>query len=129
MPFYRFMIHGRDPRHPDDVRGFFTTRHAYAATMDRAAEKVLLRLTKEFTTGVSAAIWNSDAPKMTVEDGWRIGIHQLRSAPNRGSTFYEPETAANHPIADTNPARCHSRKRTFTPLVRQTATLSAVRTA
>jgi predicted transcriptional regulator len=98
MPFYRFMIHGRDPRHPDDVRGFFTTRHAYAATMDRAAEKVLLRLTKEFTTGVSAAIWNSDAPKMTVEDGWRIGIHQLRSAPNRGSTFYEPETAANHPL-------------------------------
>ena len=90
MPFYRFMIHGRDPRHPDDVRGFFTTRHAYAATMEKAAEKVLLRLTKEFTTGVSAAIWNSDAPKMTVEDGWRIGIHQLRSAPNRGSTLYEP---------------------------------------
>jgi hypothetical protein len=62
----------------------------YAATKEKAAEKVLLRLTKEFTTGVSAAIWNSDAPKMTVEDGWRIGIHQLRSAPNRGSTFYEP---------------------------------------
>jgi hypothetical protein len=90
MPFYRFMIHGRDPRHPDDVRGFFTTRHAYAATKEKAAEKVLLRLTKEFTTGVSAAIWNSDAPKLTVDDGWRIGIHQLRSAPNRGSTLYGP---------------------------------------
>lgn len=90
MPFYRFMIHGRDPRHPDDVRGFFTTRVAYAVTKEKAAEKVLLRLTKEFTTGVSAAIWNSDAPKLIVEDGWRIGIHQLCSAPNRGSTFYEP---------------------------------------
>jgi hypothetical protein len=89
MPFYRFMIHGRDPRHPDDVRGFFTTRHAYAATRDKAAEKVMSRLTREFTIGVSASIWKSEAPKMSVEDGWRIGIHQLRSAPNKGSTFYE----------------------------------------
>jgi hypothetical protein len=88
MPFYRFMIHGRDPRHPDDVRGFFTTRHAYAATKEKAAEKVMLRLTQEFTIGVSASIWDSDAPTMSVEDGWRIGIHQLRSAPNKGSTFY-----------------------------------------
>lgn len=90
VPFYRFMIHGRDPRHPDDVRGFFTTRHAYAATKEKAAQKILLRLTKEFTTGVSAKIWNSDTPRMTIENGWRIGIHQLRSAPNKGSTFYEP---------------------------------------
>lgn len=90
MPFYRFMIHGRDPRHPDDVRGFFTTRHAYAVTKEKAAEKVLSRLTKEFTSDVSASIWASEAPNMIIEDGWRIGIHQIRSAPNKGSTFYEP---------------------------------------
>jgi hypothetical protein len=90
MPFYRFMIHGRDPRHPDDVRGFFTTRHVYAATKEKAADKILARLTKEFTTGVSAEIWDSDAPRMIIEDGWRIGIHQIRSAPNKGSTFCEP---------------------------------------
>lgn len=90
MPFYRFIIHGHDPRHADDVRGFFTTRHAYAATQEKAAEKVLSRLTKEFTNGASASFWDSDPPVMSVEDGWRIGIHQLRSAPNRGSTFYEP---------------------------------------
>jgi hypothetical protein len=90
MPFYRFMIHGRDPRHPDDVRGFFTTRHAFAATKEKAAERVLSRLAKEFTVGVSASVWDSEAPNLTIEDGWRIGIHQLRSATNKGSTFYGP---------------------------------------
>ncbi len=90
MPFYRFMIHGRDPRHQDDVRGFFTTRHAYAATKEKAANKVMSRLTREFTVGVSASIWASEAPLLSVEDGWRIGIHQLWSAPNKGSSFYEP---------------------------------------
>lgn len=90
MPFYRFMIHGRDPRHPPDVRGFFTTRHAYGATEEKAAGKVLLRLKREFTIGASASIWDSEAPIMSIEDGWRIGVHQLRSAPNKGSTFYEP---------------------------------------
>jgi len=88
MPFYRFMVHGRDPRHPDDVRGFWTTRHAFAATKEKAAEKVLLRLSREFTVGVSASLWNSDAPTMSIERGWKIGFHQLRSAPNKGSTFY-----------------------------------------
>ncbi|MFZ4381921.1 MAG: hypothetical protein ACOYO0_08165 [Sandarakinorhabdus sp.] len=94
MPFYRFIIHGRDPRHPDDVRGFFTTRHAFAATKELAAGKVMLRLTREFTTGVSASIWDSEAPIMSVEDGWRIGIFELRSASNKGSTFYGLETSA-----------------------------------
>ena len=84
------MIHGRDPRYPDDVRGFFTTRHAYGATEEKAAEKVLSHLKREFTVGVSASIWRSEEPLMLIEDGWRIGIHQLFSAPNKGSTFYEP---------------------------------------
>ncbi|MFC0101672.1 hypothetical protein [Sphingopyxis terrae] len=90
MPFFRFMIHGRDPRFPKDVRGFFTTRHAYAATQEKAAQKVLARLEREFTVGASASLWRSEAPNMSIEDGWRIGILQLRSAPNKGSTFCEP---------------------------------------
>jgi hypothetical protein len=88
MPFYRFLIHGRDPCLAE--RGFYTTRHAYADTQVAAAEKVLRRLEIEFTSGVSASIWSSDTPIMTVEDGWRIGLHQLLAAPNRGSTFYRP---------------------------------------
>ncbi|WP_428970401.1 hypothetical protein ACQR50_07305 [Sphingomonas sp. Xoc002] len=90
MPFYRFMVHGRDLRHGDGVRGFFTTRHAYAPTQEQAAQKVLSRLMREFTIGVSASIWDSEAPALSIEEGRRIGIHQLRSAPNKGSTFYEP---------------------------------------
>lgn len=88
MPFYRFMIHGRDPQHPADVRGFFTTRHAYGETEEKAAKKVLSRLEREFTTGASASLWRSEAPVMLIEDSRRIGIHQLLSAPNKGSTFY-----------------------------------------
>jgi len=91
MPFYRFIIHGRDPQYPNDVRGFFTTRHAFAATKEKATEKVMLRLTREFTMGVSASIWKSEAPVMSVESGRRIGILELRSAPNKGSTFYGPD--------------------------------------
>jgi hypothetical protein len=89
MPFYRFMIHGRDVRCSSDLRGFYTTRHSYGATMEKAAAKVLSRLVKEFTVGASAAIWGSEPPSLTIEDGWRIGIHQLLSAPNKGSTFYD----------------------------------------
>mgnify|MGYP003383215466 CR=1 FL=1 len=90
MPFYRFMIHGRDPRLPPEVRGFFTTRHAYGATREKAARKVLSRLEREFTVGASASIWSSDAPIMSIEESWQIGVFQLGSAPNKGSTFYEP---------------------------------------
>lgn len=89
MPFYRFLIHGRDPSLPPDTRGFFTTRHAFAATEERAAQKVCARLTREFTTGASAHIWRAGPPALAVESVYRIGIHQLRSAPNQGSTFYD----------------------------------------
>jgi len=88
MPFYRFIIHGADVNAPKDSHGFYTTRAAFAATQEGAARKVLAALSLEFTTGVSAPVWRSAPPALTIEKGWRIGFHQLRSAPNRGSTFY-----------------------------------------
>jgi hypothetical protein len=88
MPFYRFLIHGRDSSHPPDTKGFFTTRHAFAPTEERAAQKVFARLTREFTTGASAHIWRAGPPDLSIERAYRIGLHQLRSAPNKGSTFY-----------------------------------------
>ena len=89
MPFYRFLIQGLDPRVPDEKRGFFTTRHAFGSNQDLAASKVFKRLVREFTTGASAHIWKSDAPVLTVEKGWEIGLHELFAAPNKGSTFYD----------------------------------------
>jgi hypothetical protein len=89
MPFYRFLIHGRDPSFPEGIRGFYTTRHAYAATEAAAARKVLERLRVEFTRGASAPIWRSGPPTLSIELGRRIGLHQLRSAPNKGSIFYD----------------------------------------
>lgn len=88
MPFYRFLIHGWDPGVPKDDKGFFTTRHVYAADEHRAAQKVRARIVEEFTTGASAVIWGSGAPQLSIEKAYRIGLHQLRSAPNKGSTFY-----------------------------------------
>ncbi len=91
MPFYRFLVQGWDVHLGKDERGFFTTRHAFGADQQSAAEKVLARLRREFTTGASAKIWNSPAPALSIEKGWRIGLHQLFSAPNSGSTFYDDE--------------------------------------
>ena len=89
MPFYRFMVHGRDVSAPEGVRGFYTTRHAFASSEEKARKKVLSTLMKEFTSGVSAPLWNSGPPELTIEEAWRIGFHQLRDAPNKGSTFYD----------------------------------------
>ena len=89
MPVYRFMVHGTDARVPDNARGFFTTRHAFGRTQEQAADKVLRRICREFTAGVSAGIWNSGPPVMVIEKCWEIGVYQLFAAPNRGSTFYD----------------------------------------
>ncbi len=88
MPFYRFFVHGWDPNLPKDDKGFFTTRHVYAADERRATQKVRARLMEEFTTGVSARMWGSGAPRLSIEEVHRIGLHEIRSAPNKGSTFY-----------------------------------------
>lgn len=89
MPIFRFLVHGTDVRAPDNARGFFTTRHAFGRNQEQAAAKVLRRLSHEFTSGVSAPIWNSAPPVMVIEKCWEIGVHQLFAAPNRGSTFYD----------------------------------------
>jgi hypothetical protein len=89
MPFYRFMVHGRDPDAEPGRRGFYTNRHAFAATESQAAAKVLDRLRHEFTAGASAPLWRSGAPIMSIEDACRVRLRELRSVPNTGSTFYE----------------------------------------
>ena len=91
MPFFRFLIHGADPRRPAGVRGFYTTRHAFGATQAQAEAKIRALLITEFTKGRSAGIWRSEAPVLTVEDSWRIGLHQLLEAPNKGSVFYDED--------------------------------------
>ena len=87
MPFYRFLVHGRDTSQPEDTKGFLTTRYAYGVSEEKAAEKVLAHLMAEFTKGVSASIWGAGPPLLNIEKADRIGLHQLHSAPNKGSTF------------------------------------------
>ena len=88
MPIYRFMIHGRDPSVRAGEHGFYTTRHAFALSRNAAAKKVLARLMHEMTRGASAEIWAGPTPTMTIEKEWQISIRDVRSAPNKGSTFY-----------------------------------------
>jgi len=97
--FYRFMVTGTDTEVPDGARGFITTRHAFGVDERQAARKVIRRLTDEFTTGASAHIWKSKAPALTIDKAWQIGFHQLLSAPNRGSTFYD-EREGRGPLGD-----------------------------
>jgi hypothetical protein len=99
MPFYRFMIEGTDSEVPNGDRGFLTTRHAFGTDEAEATIKVFERLRKEFTSGASAHIWRSRAPALTVHSVKRIGWHQLFSAPNRGSTFYD-EREGRGPLSD-----------------------------
>jgi len=89
MPIYRFIVHGTDVAVPEGRRGFFTTRHASGRDREQAEAKVLRRLSREFTSGVSAKIWGGGPPDMVIEDCWTIGVHQLFAAPNRGSIFYD----------------------------------------
>jgi hypothetical protein len=78
-----------DARFPADTRGFFTTRHAFAATEEHAARKVIAKLEHEFTAGASAHIWQAATPRLVIEESQRIGLHQALLSPNRGSTFYD----------------------------------------
>jgi hypothetical protein len=94
MPFYRFLLHGRDSTLPEEVRGFYTTRHTWAPNEQEAAGKVLRRISREFITGRSARIWGGMPPLLEIEDVWRIALHQLWAAPNRGSTFYDSRNDA-----------------------------------
>lgn len=64
-------------------------RHAFGRDQKEATAKVLRRLEEEFTTGVSAKIWKSGIPALSVEECWEIAPLQLFSTPNRGSMFYD----------------------------------------
>ena len=88
MPFYQFLVHGRDEQAANSERGFWAVRHAFGVNQEAAAKKVLSRLARDFTTGASAATWNSAPPILVIDDAKRIGWHKANIAPNKGSVFY-----------------------------------------
>ena len=89
MPFFRFLIHGDDPSLPPQTRGFFTTRHLPAKDEETARVRLFEMLEHEFVSGKSAHTWKAASPRLTVEDAYQIGWHQLLDAPNAGSIFYD----------------------------------------
>jgi hypothetical protein len=96
MPLYRMIIHGRGKfvlREDEDgyihiTDGFYTTRWCRAASKERATERGMALLRKEWTTGRSAHL-NQGAPlSLEIDKIWRIALFDIWRAPNRGHTFY-----------------------------------------
>lgn len=79
MPFYRFIIHGRGPL-TNGALGFFTTRWCWAPNPDKAAEKALRLVRKD---------WEPETPVLEVDKGWHISFFDIWKGPNRGHTFYD----------------------------------------
>lgn len=100
MPFYRMIIHGHGKfnlgqdeegahHHAD---GFFATRWCRAGSQLLAAERGMALLRKEWTSGVSAHMDPNRTLTMEIDKIWRIGLFDIRRAPNRGHSFYsEPD--------------------------------------
>lgn len=88
MPLYRFILRGRGIRRGEETGGFYTTRWQHGRTQDEAGERAIAQVREDWTTGASAHL--ADAPPTSIEihEGWRIGIHELWSAPNKGNTFW-----------------------------------------
>ena len=85
MPFFRFLVQDETRRSPTIGAGSIRP----AARSKNAADKVLARLTREFTRGASAPIWRSGEPILVIEEPYPIGLHQLLGASSKGSTFYD----------------------------------------
>ena len=84
MPFYKFLVHGRDVKAPNGTRGFWVVRSGFASTEDGAQAKVLASIERELMLGKSASSWRSAAPEMEVEKADRVGIWEV---PRRHSGF------------------------------------------
>src|SRR2546423_4465770 len=89
MPFYKFLIRGTDARVADGQRGFWAARSAFGASEPLARAKVLKWIERELTVGKSSQKWNSDPPKIEVEESSPVLLHELFQMPNTGFIFYD----------------------------------------
>ena len=87
MPFYKFLVHGRDVKLPEGTRGFWVVRSAFGSTEGVARSKVLASIEHELMLGKSASSWRSAPPEMEVEKAARIGLLEVRRR-NTGFIFY-----------------------------------------
>ena len=87
MPFYKFLIHGRDVEQPEEIRGFWVVRSAFGSTENAAGAKVMVTIERELMAGKSASSWHSKPPEMVVKEADRIGLLELRQR-NSGFIFY-----------------------------------------
>jgi hypothetical protein len=88
MPFFRFIVHGEGVPSPRGEMGFYTTRRCYGRSYEDAAAKALEIVRRDWTSGRSSRLGNGPPTRLTIEEGWRIGVHQIWSAPNRGNVIY-----------------------------------------
>jgi hypothetical protein len=90
MPLFRFIIHGQDISTENGSVGFFTTRRAFGLTMEEAGGKAMASVRKEWTSGPSSEL-NRGSPSISlqIEEGRRIGLHEIFVAPNKGNSLYD----------------------------------------
>lgn len=88
MPFYRFLIHGRLAEGDAEFRGFYTHRWAWGITQDRAGDRALKLVAKDWRSGGSAGVHHGLPPILEIEEAQRIAPWQIWGAPNRGNTLY-----------------------------------------
>jgi hypothetical protein len=90
------IIHGQGPfvlgyeedGTPQEIAGFYTTRWCRAASVKAAAERGMMLLRKEWTSGVTAHMDPDHRLAMEIDCIWRIGVFDIWRTPNRGYTFY-----------------------------------------
>jgi len=94
MPIFRFMLHGTGIQVRGEAGGFFATRWVRALSVEKATDKVVELVQKEWTSGASSHLSPDHPPtKITVEDCRRIRLREAIMTPNRGSTIYSGESA------------------------------------
>lgn len=92
MPFYRFIIHGKGISLSGSSGGFYTTRWAFAVSQEEAGRKALQAVREDWATGPSSKLSPDKPPtSLAIEKGWKIGAHEIWSAPNKGNTLYNDE--------------------------------------
>ena len=87
MPWYRCIVRGKSSN-TSIRRSFYTSRSVYSIDCYTAEYAIIEQIRKEFTIGVSAAIWGYGDPVLLVEDILEISYIKSLLLPNRGSTFF-----------------------------------------
>jgi hypothetical protein len=91
MPFYRFLIHGSFVESRARFRGFYTTRWAWGSTQDKAAQRALGSVARDWSYGSSSKLHDGLPPILEIDSGYRIAPWDIWNAPNRGNTLYTDE--------------------------------------